>query len=100
MKHKLTNTWKHFLYALAISLVLGRLAIIGNASGLGFFPLIVAATWMLKLEYTQKQNSGLSWLAWWKRSGIDSIVDILAGVAGMWLGYHVQLYIVLGVWCV
>jgi hypothetical protein len=80
--------------------VLGRLAIIGNASGLGFFPLIVAVTWMLKLEYTQKQNSGLSWLAWWKRSGIDSVVDVLAGVAGVWLGYHVQLYIVLGAWCV
>jgi hypothetical protein len=97
---KLTNTWKHFLYALAISLVIGRLAIIGNASGLGFFPLIVAATWMLKLEYTQKQNSGLSWLAWWKRSGFDSIVDVLAGIAGMFIGYHVQIRLAMGVWYV
>jgi hypothetical protein len=96
----LTNTWKHFLYAFAISLVAGRLAIIANTQGLGFFPLIVAGVWMLKLEYTQKQNSWLSWRAWWKRSGFDSIVDILAGMAGVWLGYHVQLYIVLGVWYV
>jgi hypothetical protein len=100
MNYRLTNTAKHFLYALAIYGAGGMLAIIGKAQGLGFFPVFVGLVFMLKLEYTQKQNSGLSWLAWWKRSGFDSIVDILAGVAGMFIGYHVLLKILIGNWVV
>ena len=100
MSWKLTNTAKHFLYALAIYGAGGMLAIIGKAQGLGFAPAIFGLLFMLRLEYIQKQNSGLSWREWWKRSGFDSIVDVMAGMAGVFIGWHVQLYIVLGVWYV
>ena len=97
---KLTNTWKHFGVLLAVGLAVWAFAYFGKAHGLGYFPNIAAFMVTIWVEYRQWSRSGKPVLALLKERGLDSLVDILAGNAGFWLGYNVMLRLTAGGWVV
>jgi hypothetical protein len=97
---KLTNTWKHFAYLLAVGLAVWAFAYFGNAQGLGWFPNIAALMVTVYVEYRQWSRSRKPVLALVKERGFDTLVDVLAGNAGFWLGYNLVLKLTAGVWIV
>lgn len=97
---KLTNTWKHFGVMLAVGLLAWAFAYLGKAQGLGFFPNIAAVIVTIDVEYRQWSRSGKPFLVLLKQRGLDSLVDIVAGNAGFFLGYNVLLRLFAGGWIV
>ena len=96
----LTNTWKHFGAMLAVGLAVCAFAYFGKAHGLGYFPNIAALIVTVYVEYRQWSRS---WKPFWtlvRERGLDSVVDILAGNAGFFLGYNVLLILTTGGWVV
>lgn len=97
---RLTNTWKHFGVMLLLGIAAWLFAYIGKAQGLGYFPNIAAIIVTVYVEYRQWSRSGKPFLALLKERGLDSLVDILAGNAGFWLGYNLMLKLTAGGWVV
>ena len=95
-----TNTLKHFGYLLIAGLIAWLFAYIGKAQGLGYFPNIAAIIVTVYVEYRQWSRSGKPFLALLKERGLDSLVDILAGNFGFWLGYNLMLKLTAGGWIV
>ena len=97
---RLTNTLKHFAYMLAVGLLVWAFAYGGKAHGLGWFPNIAALMVTIYVEYRQWSRSGKPFITLLRERGLDSLVDILAGNAGFWLGYNLMLRITAGGWIV
>ena len=98
MNYKLTNTWKHFGLMLTIGLLAWAFAFFGKAQGLGWFPNVAAFKITVYVEYRQWKRSGKPFMVLLRERGFDSLVDILAGNAGFWLGYNVLLKLTAGGW--
>lgn len=96
----LTNTWKHFGVMLAVGLLAWAFAYLGKAQGLGFFPNVAAVIVTIDVEYRQWSRSGKQFMVLLKERWLDSLVDILAGNAGFFLGYNVLLRLFAGGWIV
>ena len=94
----LTNTHKHFGLMLAVGLLAWLFAYIGKAQGLGYFPNIAALIVTVYVEYQQWSRSGKPFMTLLKERGLDSLVDIIAGNAGFWLGYNLLLKLTAGGW--
>jgi hypothetical protein len=97
---KLTNTWKHLGVMLAVGLAVWAFAYFGKAQGLGYFPNVAALMVTIYVEYRQWSRSGKPVLALLRERGLDSLVDVLAGNAGFWLGYNLMLRLTAGGWIV
>ena len=97
---KLTNTHKHFVLMLLLGILAWAFAFLGKAQGLGWFPNIVAIIVTVYVEYRQWSRSGKPVLALLKERGLDSLVDILVGNAGFFLGYNLLLKLTVGGWVV
>lgn len=97
---KLTNTWKHFGVMLAVGLLAWAFAYLGKAQGLGYFPNIAAVIVTVDVEYRQWSRSGKQFMVLLKERWLDSLVDIVAGNAGFFLGYNVLLRLFAGGWIV
>ena len=96
----LTNTWKHFGVMLAVGLLAWAFAFFGKVQGLGYFPNIAAVMVTVWVEYRQWARSGKQFMVLLKERWLDSLVDILAGNAGFFLGYNVLLKLFAGGWIV
>jgi len=97
---RLTNTLKHFGLMLLLGIAAWFFAYVGNAQGLGWFPNIAAIIVTVYVEYRQWSRSGKPVLALLKERGFDTLVDVLAGNAGFFLGYNVLLKLTAGGWIV
>ena len=97
---KLTNTHKHFGVMLAVGLLAWALAFLGKAQGLGYFPNVAAFMITVYVEYRQWSRSTLPFTVLLKARWLDSLVDILAGNAGFFIGYNVLLRLFAGGWIV
>ena len=97
---KLTNTHKHFGLMLLLGILAWAFAFLGKAQGLGYFPNIAAFMITVWVEYQQWSRSGKPFMVLLKQRGLDSLVDILAGNAGFFLGYNVLLRLFAGGWIV
>ena len=97
---KLTNTHKHFGLMLLLGILAWAFAYIGKAQGLGYFPNIAAFMITVYVEYRQWSRSTLPFTVLLKARWLDSLVDILAGNAGFFLGYNVLLRLFAGGWIV
>ena len=97
---KLTNIHKHFVLMLLLGILAWAFAYIGKAQGLGWFPNIAAVMVTVWVEYRQWSRSGKPFMVLLKQRGLDSLVDILAGNAGFFLGYNVLLRLFAGGWIV
>jgi len=97
---KLTNIHKHFGVMLAVGLLAWAFAFFGKAQGLGWFPNIAAFMITVWVEYRQWLRSKKPFMVLLKQRGLDSLVDILAGNAGFFLGYNVLLRLFAGGWIV
>ena len=97
---KLTNTVKHFGLMLLLGILAWAFAFLGKAQGLGWFPNIAAIIVTIYVEYRQWSRSEKPVLALLKERGLDSVVDIIAGNAGFFLGYNVLLRLFAGGWIV
>ena len=97
---KLTNTWKHLGVMLAVGIAAWAFAYIGKAQGLGYFPNIAAVIVTVYVEYRQWSRSGKPFMVLLRERGLDSLVDILAGNFGFWLGYNLLLKLTVGGWVV
>lgn len=96
----LTNTHKHFGLMLVLGILAWAFAFIGKAQGMGYFPNIAALMVTVWVEYRQWSRSGKPFMALVKERWLDSLVDILAGNAGFFLGYNVMLMLLAGNWIV
>ena len=96
----ITNTHKHFVLMLLLGILAWAFAFLGKAQGLGYFPNIAAVIVTVYVEYRQWSRSGKPVLALLKERGLDSLVDILAGNAGFFLGYNLMLKLTAGGWIV
>lgn len=96
----ITNIHKHFGLMLLLGILAWAFAYLGKAQGLGYFPNIAAVMVTVWVEYRQWQRSGKPVLALLKERGLDSLVDILAGNAGFFVGYNVLLRLTAGGWIV
>lgn len=96
----LTNTWKHFGIMLIIGLLAWAFAFLGKAQGMGYFPNIAALMVTVWVEYRQWSLSKKPFMVLLKQRGLDSLVDVLAGNAGFFLGYNVMLMLFAGGWIV
>ena len=96
----LTNTWKHFVLMLLLGILAWAFAFLGKAHGLGYFPNIAAFMITVWVEHRQWLRSGKPFMALLKERWLDSLVDILAGNAGFFLGYNVLLRLFAGNWIV
>jgi hypothetical protein len=96
----LTNTWKHFGLMLMLGLLAWAFAYIGKAQGLGYFPNIAAFIITVWVEYRQWSRSGKPFTVLLKERWLDSLVDILAGNAGFFIGYNLLLRLFAGSWIV
>ena len=94
----ISNIWKHFGLMLLLGILAWAFAFLGKAQGLGWFPNISAFMVTVYVEYRQWSRSGKPVLTLLKERGLDSLVDILAGNAGFWLGYNVLLKFTAGGW--
>ena len=97
---KLTNTHKHFGVMLLLGILAWAFAYIGKAQVLGYFPNIAAFMITVWVEYRQWSRSGKPFMVLLKQRGLDSLVDIVAGNAGFFLGYNVLLRLTAGGWIV
>ena len=97
---KLTNTHKHFGLMLLLGIAAWLFAYIGKAQGLGWFPNIAAVIVTVYVEYRQWSRSGKPFMTLLRERGLDSLVDILAGNFGFWLGYNLMLRLTAGGWVV
>lgn len=97
---KLTNTHKHFGLMLLLGILAWAFAFFGKVQGLGYFPNIAAVMVTIWVEYRQWSRSGKPFWTLVKERGLDSLVDILAGNFGFWLGYNVMLRLTAGGWIV
>ena len=97
---KLTNTWKHFGVMLLLGILAWAFAYIGKAQGLGYFPNVAAFMITVWVEYRQWSLSKKPFMVLLKERGLDSLVDVLAGNAGFFLGYNVLLRLFSGTWVV
>lgn len=95
-----TNTWKHFGVMLAVGLLTWAFAFLGKAQELGWFQNIAAFIVTVWVEYRQWSRSGKQFMVLLKQRGLDSLVDILAGNAGFFIGYNVLLRLFAGGWIV
>ena len=93
---KLTNVHKHFGLMLLLGILAWAFAFLGKAQGLGYFPNIAAFMITVYVEYRQWSRSGKPFMVLLKERWLDSLVDILAGNAGFWLGYNVLLRLTAG----
>lgn len=96
----ITNTWKHFGVMLAVGLLAWAFAYIGKAQGFGYFPNIAAVIVTVYVEYRQWSRSTLPFTVLLKARWLDSLVDIVAGNAGFFIGYNVLLRLFAGGWIV
>lgn len=96
----LTNTWKHLGVMLLLGIIAWFFAYVGKAHGLGYFPNIAAFMVTVYVEYRQWSRSVLPFMVLLKQRGFDTLVDVLAGNAGFWLGYNVLLRLFAGGWIV
>ena len=96
----LTNVHKHFGWMLVLGILAWAFAYIGKAQGLGWFPTVAAFMITVWVEYRQWSMSKKPLMALLKQRGLDSLVDILAGNAGFFLGYNVLLRLTAGGWVV
>ena len=96
----ITNTWKHFVLMLLLGILAWAFAFFGKAQGLGYFPNIAAVIVTVWVESRQWSRSGKPFMVLLKQRGLDSLVDILAGNAGFFLGYNVLLKLFAGGWAV
>ena len=97
---KLTNTHKHFVLMLLLGILAWAFAFFGKAQGLGYFPNIAAIIVTVYVEYRQWSRSKKPFMVLLKQRGLDSLVDVLAGNAGFFLGYNVLLMLLAGSWIV
>lgn len=97
---RLTNTHKHFGLMLLLGIAAWLFAYVGKAQGLGYFPNIAALMVTIYVEYRQWSRSGKPFMTLVRERGFDSLVDILAGNAGFWLGYNLLLKLTSGGWVV
>jgi len=97
---KLTNTHKHFGLMLLLGILAWAFAYFGNAQGLGYFPNIAAFMVTVYVEYRQWSTSKKPFMTLVRERGLDSLVDILAGNFGFWLGYNLMLKLTAGGWVV
>ena len=97
---KLTNTHKHIVLMLLLGILAWAFAFLGKAQGLGWFPNIVALIVTVYVEYRQWSRSGKPFMVLLKERGLDSLVDILVGNAGFFLGYNLMLKLTVGGWVV
>lgn len=96
----LTNTWKHFGLMLVLGILAWAFAFFGKAQGLGYFPTVAAFMITVWVEYRQWARSGKQFWVLVKERGLDSLVDILAGNIGFWIGYNLLLRLTIGGWIV
>lgn len=96
----MTNTWKHFGVMLAVGLLAWAFAFLGKAQGMGYFPNIAALMVTIYVEYRQWSRSEKPFMVLLKERWLDSLVDVLAGNAGFFLGYNVMLMLFAGGWIV
>ena len=96
----LTNTWKHFVLMLLLGILAWAFAFLGKAQGLGYFPNIAAFMITVWIEYRQWSLSKKPFMVLLKQRWLDSLIDILAGNAGFFLGYNVLLRLFSGTWVV
>ena len=97
---KLTNTHKHFGLMLLLGILAWAFAFLGKAQGLGYFPNIAAFMITVYVEYRQWSRSGKQFTVLLKERWLDSLVDVLAGNAGFFIGYNVLLRLTAGGWIV
>ena len=97
---KLTNTHKHFVLMLLLGILAWAFAFLGKAQGLGYFPNIAAVIVTIYVEYRQWSLSKKPFMVLLKQRWLDSLIDILAGNAGFFLGYNVLLRLFSGTWVV
>ena len=97
---KLTNVHKHFVLMLLLGILAWAFAYFGKAQGLGYFPNVVAIIVTVWVEYRQWSRSTLPFTVLLKARWLDSLIDILAGNAGFFLGYNVLLRLLAGGWIV
>ena len=97
---KLTNVHKHFGLMLLLGILAWAFAFFGKAHGLGWFPNIAAVMVTVWVEYRQWSLSKKPFMVLFKQRGLDSLVDVLAGNAGFFLGYNVLLRLFAGGWIV
>lgn len=97
---KLTNTWKHLGVMLLLGIAAWAFAYFGKAHGLGWFPNIAAFMVTVYVEYRQWSRSGKPFMNLVRERGFDTLVDVLAGNFGFWLGYNLMLRITAGGWIV
>lgn len=97
---KLTNTHKHFVLMLLLGILAWAFAYIGKAQGLGWFPNVAAFMITVWVEYRQWSLSKKPFWTLVKERWLDSLIDILAGNAGFFLGYNVLLMLLAGNWVV
>ncbi len=97
---KLTNTWKHFWLMLLLGILAWAFAFLGKAQGLGWFPNFAAFMITVWVEYRQWSRSGKPFIVLLKQRGLDSLVDIVAGNAGFFIGYNLLLRLFAGGWIV
>lgn len=96
----LTNTWKHFVLMLLLGILAWAFAFFGNAQGLGWFPNVAAFMITVWVEYRQWSRSGKQFMVLLKQRWLDSLVDIVAGNLGFWIGYNLMLRLTAGSWIV
>ena len=94
----ITNTHKHFVLMLLLGILAWAFAFLGKAQGLGYFPNIAAFMITVWVEYRQWQRGGKPFIVLLKERWLDSLIDILAGNAGFFLGYNVLLRLFAGGW--
>ena len=97
---KLTNIHKHFVLMLLLGILTWAFAYVGKAQGLGYFPNVAAFMITVWVEYRQWSRSGKPFMALLKERWLDSLVDILAGNTGFFIGYNVLLRLFAGSWIV
>ncbi len=95
---KLTNTHKHFVLMLLLGILAWAFAYIDKSQGLGYFPNIAAFMITVLVEYRQWSHSGKPFMVLLKERWLDSLVDILAGNTGFFIGYNVLLRLFAGGW--
>jgi hypothetical protein len=85
---------------LLLGLLAWAFAFLGNAQGLGYFPNIAAVIVTIYVEYRQWSLSKKQFMVLLKQRWLDSLIDVLAGNAGFFLGYNVLLRLFSGTWVV
>ena len=85
---------------LLLGILAWAFAFLGKAQGLGYFPNIAAVIVTIYVEYRQWSLSKKPFMVLLKQRWLDSLIDILAGNAGFFLGYNVLLRLLAGNWVV